>query len=115
MCSSDLHLVFQPHRLERVARYGEQFARLLSRCDWCGVLPPFGAWRTDGATVDCLRLLTGKIAAPHQELAGEFPRMAEELLSRLPPGEPTVLAIVGAGDVNRLTACCLSLLENRTP
>ena len=105
-----MHLVFQPHRLERVTRYGEQFAKLLSRCDWCGVLPPFGAWRTDGASVDVNHLLTDKITAPHQALTGEFGAMASAIVSSLSADAPTVLAIVGAGDVTKLTPLCLSLL-----
>ena len=105
-----MHLVFQPHRLERVTRYGEQFAKLLSRCDWCGVLPPFGAWRTDGASVDVNHLLTDKITVPHQALTGEFGAMASAIVSSLSADAPTVLAIVGAGDVTKLTPLCLSLL-----
>ena len=103
-----MHIVFQPHRLERVTRFGEQFAQLLSQSDWCGVLPPFGAWRTDGASVDTRHLLIDKITAPHQELTGDFDAMATVVVSAIPAQEPTVLAIVGAGDVTKLTPLVVS-------
>ena len=108
-----MHIVFQPHRLERVTRFGEQFAQLLSQCDWCGVLPPFGAWRTDGASVDTRRLLIDKITAPHQELTGDFEAMAAVVVSAIPAQEPTVLAIVGAGDVTKLTPLVVSVATFR--
>ena len=92
-----LLVVFQPHRMERVERYGDRFAELLSTVDWCGLVEPFGAWRTDGYKAD-IHAIANKITAPCQCLPNNPKAIAEAALPHWQ--SPAVLAIIGAGDVN---------------
>ena len=74
-----LLVVFQPHRMERVERYGDRFAELLSTVDWCGLVEPFGAWRTDGYTAD-IHTIAAKITAPCQCLPNNPEAIAKAAL-----------------------------------
>ena len=93
-----LLVVFQPHRMERVERYGDRFAELLSTVDWCGLVEPFGAWRTDGYMAD-IHAIAAKITASRQCLPNIPKAIAEAALPHWQA--PAVLAIIGAGDVNK--------------
>ena len=108
--SHRLLVVFQPHRMERVERYGDRFAELLSTVDWCGLVEPFGAWRTDGYTAD-IHTIAAKITAPCQCLPNTPEAIAEAVLPHWQP--PAVLAVIGAGDVNKAIDAILSrVLQN---
>ena len=102
-------VVFQPHRLERVERYGARFAELLSTVDWCCVLEPFGAWRTDGRRADARTLLADRISIPcfYTSDMSASAAAADREWRRQPPA---VLAVIGAGDVTEVTRL---LLENQ--
>ena len=102
--SHRLLVVFQPHRMERVERYGDRFAELLSTVDWCGLVEPFGAWRTDGYTADIHTIVT-KITAPCQCLPNNPEAIAEAILPYW--HSPSVLAVIGAGDVNKAIGAIL--------
>ncbi len=93
-----LLVVFQPHRMERVERYGDRFAELLSSVDWCGLVEPFGAWRTDGYTAD-IHTIAAKITTPCQTLPNNPEAIAEAALPHWQ--SPAILAVIGAGDVNK--------------
>ena len=99
-------VVFQPHRLERVERYGARFAELLSTVDWCCVLAPFGAWRTDDRHVDVRGLLTDRITVPciFTDNMSEAATSADREWHR---PTPAVLAVIGAGDVIKVTRLLL--------
>ena len=96
-----LHVVFQPHRFERVLRYGAEFAAELSRSDRAVVYRPFAAWREDAALADpagIARAVQGPPVRYATEGLGELARRA----AREALGAPTVVAVVGAGDIHAL-------------
>ena len=95
-----LLVVFQPHRLERVERYGAHFAELLSTVDWCGLVEPFGAWRTDDRKAD-IHTIADKITAPCVCLPNA-PEVIAESVRPHSLQSPTVLAVIGAGDINKV-------------
>ena len=84
--------------MERVERYGDRFAELLSTVDWCGLVEPFGAWRTDGYMAD-IHAIAAKITASRQCLPNIPKAIAEAAFPHWQA--PAVLAIIGAGDVNK--------------
>ena len=94
-------VVFQPHRMERIERYGEQFAQLLSSTDWCGLVEPFGAWRTDGHRADARSLIAEHVTAPCVCLPNDPRSIANAATPVWLDGSPAVLAVIGAGDVTQ--------------
>ena len=94
-----LLVVFQPHRMERVERYGERFARLLSQADWCCIVAPFAAWRTDGRTADAKSLIADKVVPPCPCIENSPRQIVALAAPEWLHGTPAVLAIIGAGDV----------------
>ena len=99
-----LLVVFQPHRIERVERYGARFAELLSKTDWCCVVETFAAWRTDGRTADVKSLIADKVKPPCPVVANSPEAIAALAAPVWLEGSPAVLAVIGAGDVTRAIA-----------
>lgn len=95
-----LLVVFQPHRMERVERYGARFAELLSKTDWCCVVEPFGAWRTDGRTADVEAAISSKVNPPCMHLPNETKVILDAVSNEWHVGK-AVLAVVGAGDITK--------------
>ena len=104
-----LLVVFQPHRIERVERYGARFAELLSKTDWCCVVEPFAAWRTDGRTADVKSLIAAKVKPPCPVVANSPEAIADLAAPVWLDGAPAVLAVIGAGDVT----CAVAELKRR--
>ena len=100
-----LMVVFQPHRNERVLRYGEAFGKLLSRVDWVGLTDAFGAWRTDGQFVDVRHAIGDHIAQGYSYLAGNNEACARRIWEEWARRPDAVLALVGAGDITQLVPC----------
>ena len=61
-------------------------------------MEPFGAWRTDGYTAD-IHTIAAKITAPCQCLPNNPEAIAKAALPHWQ--SPAVLAVIGAGDVNK--------------
>jgi len=99
-----LLVVFQPHRIERVERYGARFAELLSKTDWCCVVAPFAAWRTDGRTADVKSLIAAKVKPPCPVVANSPEAITALATPVWLEGTPAVLAVIGAGDVTHAVA-----------
>ncbi len=99
-----LLVIFQPHRIERVERYGERFAELLSQTDWCCIVEPFAAWRTDGRTTDVKSLIADKVKPSCPVVANSPEAIATAAAPVWLEGTPAVLAVIGAGDVTRAVA-----------
>lgn len=97
-----LMVVFQPHRNERVQRYGERFGRLLAQADWVGLTPAFGAWRTDGKTCDADSIIGGQLAEKHVYLDGTWEEDAGVVCREARRHAGCVIAVIGAGDVTRM-------------
>ena len=96
---SRLYVVFQPHRYERVKRYGAEFSALLSQgVEHAWIVAPFAAWTDDGDGVDWRSIAQG-IANGCGEAVDNTPSaIVSAVHGRL--REPYVLAVVGAGDIS---------------
>lgn len=96
---SHLYVVFQPHRYERVKRYGEEFSALLSRgVEHAWIVAPFAAWVGDGDGVDWR-----SIAYRIEDHGGDAVENTPSAIVSAVRGklcEPYVLAVVGAGDIS---------------
>ncbi len=98
---------FQPHRQERVRRYGGRFAELLAGwADHAYVMPTFAAWLADGdddsgpeAIVKAMeRLRPGSGEMRELDVTALSGLLRQELM-----GDGAVMAvIVGAGDIGKL-------------
>ena len=98
-----LMILFQPHRNERVQRYGRQFGKLLSRADWIGLMDAFGAWRTDGQFCDVRNGIGAFISHPYDYFAGkDFGAIADVVRAEWLMHDKCVLAIIGAGDITKI-------------
>ena len=103
-----LLVVFQPHRFERVRRFGHDFAELLGTADHAWVVAPFSAWVADGDGVDA------------SSIAAQTPGGRAEYVQNLPEtiaaavkhaaeqsGDDCVAVVIGAGDVSRIVPALL--------
>ncbi|MCF7853273.1 MAG: D-alanine--D-alanine ligase [Candidatus Pacebacteria bacterium] len=97
--------VFQPHRFERVKRYADAFADLLSNADEVMVVRPFAAWVKDASVADPRSLVDKITGVPSRYWDGSFDDLADVLAtSALEHSGRTVIAIIGAGDVTNVIA-----------
>lgn len=107
-------VVFQPHRLERVERYGARFAELLNRADWCGLVETFGAWRTDGRTVNLDGYIADKMNVPCVCISREPGDIVSAVKHALDQNDdPAVVVLIGAGDVGKAVPYINEMLKNR--
>ncbi|NLF15693.1 MAG: hypothetical protein GX595_00325, partial [Lentisphaerae bacterium] len=97
-----LRVVFQPHRYERVRRYGEAFAGILGRqADEVWVVAPFAAWVDDATVADPRQIAAAVQGPPCHYWDGPLEALAGAVLSAA-DGTPEVVAVIGAGDVARV-------------
>jgi UDP-N-acetylmuramate--alanine ligase len=105
-----LHVVFQPHRFERVLRFGAQFAEDLSRADRAVVYRPFAAWRQDADLADPADIARQITGTPARYATEPLEDLADDVCRRLT--DRTVVVIIGAGDIHDLVdPLCDRLLE----
>ncbi|MCQ2378073.1 MAG: Mur ligase domain-containing protein [Victivallaceae bacterium] len=94
-----LLVVFQPHRYARLERYFDDFVAVLGTADSLIVTDVFAAWSESGTR-------TGKDLADAIPGAryggGDFSRVAE--MAKCVSPRPLVIAVIGAGSVNRTLA-----------
>lgn len=103
-----LQVVFQPHRYSRTRQFCECFAERLGQADHLSLLPVYGAHEPvqDGGGLNDL------LAA----YRGECPEVLEmgaagvERVCTAACAEPTLLAFVGAGDIEDFAAACVARL-----
>ncbi|MGN0867863.1 MAG: thiamine diphosphokinase [Oligosphaeraceae bacterium] len=104
-----LTIVFQPHRPERLLRYGRRFAELLAaHAREVVVMAPFMAWETGApeaspeTLVQEIRRLAPQVRTSlHQGAPVSFlPTL--ETLWRTPDRSPGVILLAGAGDIGQL-------------
>ncbi len=107
--------VFQPHRMERVERYGARFASALSKCAWVGLVETFGAWRQDNQHADLKALLLDKIKAPAVMLTKVPEDIASTAAATCQQFAPAVLAVIGAGDITKCIQPLITKLQTITP
>jgi UDP-N-acetylmuramate--alanine ligase len=107
-----IHVVFQPHRYARLKKYFNRFVRELRKADKVTVLPVFSAWCPDDdinsqALADELNRAAGQ--ADFANFAGaSFDSIAERIAR---DAGATLLAIVGAGDCDKLVEKTVRLLK----
>ncbi|MBO7329470.1 MAG: hypothetical protein J6W00_11945 [Lentisphaeria bacterium] len=92
-----LRVLFQPHRFARLEKYFNEFAEVLHLADSVFIAPVFAAWSETGSVNAAdLAAAAGGIAA-----VGTFREQAETVKADLPEGK-NVIAVLGAGDVNKV-------------
>jgi len=99
--------IFQPHRSERVRHYHHEFAKILAeQADFTIVLPAFAAWLQDGdesSNPACIVEEANHIrngAAEYRDF--DLEALTDYAKTQLSTGRQTLVAVIGAGDVNRL-------------
>ncbi len=99
-----INLIFQPHRFERVKRYGREFAKELSAADSVIVVSPFAAWCNDSDLADPKQIAdeivnTEKIYIDVKN--DDFTEVVNYVKTNFPK-ENSVVAIVGAGSITKI-------------
>ncbi|MBO5899943.1 MAG: hypothetical protein J6Q80_04335, partial [Lentisphaeria bacterium] len=94
-----LRVLFQPHRYARLEKFFEGFVTELSKADSLLIAPVFAAWSETGSVnSETLAARCGALA-----VTGSWEEIALKSLE-LPCGDsrPLLLAVLGAGDINRV-------------
>ncbi len=104
-----LTLVFQPHRYERVKRYGEDFSRELSRADTVLVTTPFEAWIKDGCASGAREIVDRITAIPATYHEESYSELARTVISNR--CLPEVIMVMGAGTISHLVPVLLQVLK----
>ena len=113
----DVQVIFQPHRYRRLLYYFNDFVRVLSSKDISvKVLPVFCAWEQpllDGKeSVDLVNAVNNAGGNAELLLTGNVVRIAAELTAKADlQKKPVLLAMIGAGDIDRLTAALAEAVE----
>lgn len=103
--------VFQPHRHERVLRYGRAFAAELAQADRTFVLPTFGAW-TDCPDHAASRAIAGQIPGNRGKYIELAPlELAVAVAATVRCGD--VVVVMGAGDVSSVIGPLIAALRLR--
>ena len=94
-----LRVLFQPHRYARLQKYLEPLATALRQADSVMVAPVFAAWSESGPVGGAD--LASRIGSTAVYREGSWAALAAELLADR-PREPLLVAVIGAGDVERI-------------
>ncbi len=97
-----LTVVFQPHRYERIARYAAGFAECLQHAHQVWIYRPFAAWLDDTERADPREIVhhLRHRSVSAEYLDGDDEHVAQRIIATLP--SPSILAIIGAGDIHNL-------------
>ena len=101
-----LTVIFQPHRYARLERYFDGFVSALRKADKLVVVPVFAAWCESGK-VGGAELAA---AANGEYFAGKWQEIAGQIFTELPESGG-VIAVLGAGDVEKLIAPLIEQLS----
>jgi UDP-N-acetylmuramate--alanine ligase len=99
---------FQPHRPERLLRYGTRFAQILaSQCDESIIVTPFLAWEQNAPEADPRGLVAAINAhspnTPARLVANDPVALAEEIRGKFACcSAPLLIAVIGAGDISKV-------------
>ena len=94
-----IRVLFQPHRYARLQKYLEPLAAALRQADSVMVAPVFAAWSETGPIGGAE--LAARIGATAVYREGTWAELAAELLADR-PRNPLLVAVIGAGDVERI-------------
>lgn len=100
-----LLVVFQPHRYARLERYFDDFVRVLPSADMVAVVPVFAAWCESGKVGgrELARAVKGEYIESSWEDSAE--KVFQMLLA-----DGGVIAVLGAGDVEKIISPLVQLL-----
>lgn len=99
----ELLVVFQPHRHERVKRYGREFSDILSQVCHSWIVEPFSAWVDDGSGEGARRMASDIANGRGEYIACDPSLVTESVLSYVSRCEGRyVVAVIGAGDVGKI-------------
>ncbi len=107
-------VIFQPHRYQRLERYFERFAALLAaECAQVWLPPVFAAWsetgRRDSAAL-ALRIV--ELGGHAVAVPADYPALAAAVIAATQDDDrPTVIAVIGAGDLNAVVPLLAKKLE----
>ncbi len=104
-----LRLVFQPHRFERIARYGTDFSRELAAADDVVVVPTFAAWLDDAEKGDPAAIAAGISGIPARFDERPYKELADDLAQTADNGD--LIAVFGAGSVTKLIPLLIEALK----
>lgn len=104
-----LLVVFQPHRHARLERYLEKFADELRKADEVIVTPLFAAWTEKGKYTSAD--LAAKIGPKAKYVDSDWKKLATDLSKTV--SAPEILAILGAGDIEKLIPPLTAELKNK--
>lgn len=109
-----LTVIFQPHRFERVKRYAAGFSQILEQAaDAVFIIPPFAAWMRDQEVADPRAIVTAIKGTPAVYWENSLEELARHLAGETAPAGNTLYAVIGAGDVGRLTGLLREALADR--
>ncbi len=101
-----LWVLFQPHRFERIKRYAQEFAQILSEFQRVWLAAPFAAWREDKRLAnpeDIVRAINLTKPGLAQYISSGQEQIGSLLLPKLTVAEGKVLlAVIGAGDIEQV-------------
>jgi UDP-N-acetylmuramate--alanine ligase len=103
-----LRIVFQPHRYARLEKYIDEFACELRKADKVVIVPVFAAW-TETGEVNSANLAE-KIGEKALLLGDDWAKNAEKVVGDIT--KPEVLAVFGAGDVEKIIPEIMDNLKN---
>ena len=89
--------IFQPHRYERVEKYGEEFAQIL-KTQKTYITPPFSAWSERNDTPELTPLLQHNAIL----LEGDWQQQSEQILIAEQLETPTLYAVIGAATIEKI-------------
>ena len=100
-------VVFQPHRYQRLRRYFNEFAEILSQDGLqVKVLPVFSAWEAsplDALENSDLAAAINQRNGNAEAVSNNYSALASDLAATaLDSPEPILIALIGAGDINQL-------------
>jgi len=109
-----VHVLFQPHRFSRTARFAEEFADVLTGADGVALLPVYAAGETPAAGVSSGLIAEGlaRRGADAVALLSGPAEVPAWVATAVAPGD--LLLTLGAGDVGRLAPSLARLLDGET-
>ena len=94
-----LRVLIQPHRYARLEYFFDGFKRELGKADSVLILPVFATWSESGR-IDGAALASALPNARY--FAGDWQVTAANAILPSPDGKPLLLAVLGAGDIERV-------------
>lgn len=102
--------IFQPHLYSRTVFFAKDFAQALGMADYVVLFPIYAARESSTPHISH-KLISQHLTVPHREVIPLESDMS--WLSDLPVSSPSVVALLGAGDIYRLTVAVQLLLTKK--